>query len=197
VAVSLTTLAVEPAGAAGPDPPARRRERALVRAAQAGDPAAFEALFRAYWPMAHRAALLIVRDEQLAEDVAQEGFVFAAGALDRFDRLRPFGPWLKTIVARRAIDAARARAARREAGEEGLAALGAPAAVGERPDAALLAALAALPLDQRAVVVLKHLPGMRTGEIARVLGVPRGTVNSRLRRGLDALAPHLEDGVAG
>jgi RNA polymerase sigma-70 factor (ECF subfamily) len=175
-------------------PPLRRRdERALVRAAQEGDAAAFEALFRAHWGMAYRAAWLIVRDRQLAEDIAQEAFVTAAGALDRFDRRRPFAPWLRTIVARRAIDAARALAVRREVGEDALAALGAPAADPDLPDRQLLDALAALPLEQRAVVVLRHLLGMRTGEIAAVLDLPRGTVNSRLRRGLDALRPMLEE----
>ena len=89
-----------------------RAERAAVRGAVRGDPAAVEVLFRAHWPAAYRAAWLIVRDDHAAEDLAQEGFVAAFGALDRFDRSRPFGPWLRTIVARRAIDAMRARAAR-------------------------------------------------------------------------------------
>jgi RNA polymerase sigma-70 factor (ECF subfamily) len=164
-----------------------------VQAAQQGDAAAFEALFRRHWPMAYRAAWLIIRDEHLAEDVAQEAFVAAAGALDRFDRRRPFAPWLRTIVARRAIDAARAVAVRREVGDEALGAIGAAAGGRERPDARLLAALAALPLDQRAVIVLRHLLGMSAGEIAGVLEVPRGTVNSRLRRGLDALRPAIEE----
>jgi RNA polymerase sigma-70 factor (ECF subfamily) len=172
--------------AGGPLPPPPRRERSLVRAAQRGDAAAFAALFRAHWPMAYRAAWLIVRDERLAEDVAQEAFVAAAGALDRFDRRRPFAPWLRTIVARRAIDAARAVAVRREVGDEALAALPAPV-IGPPVDLELLAAVAALPLDQRAVVVLRHLLGMSATEIAAALDVPRGTVNSRLRRGLDAL----------
>src|SRR4051812_26406990 len=93
---------------AGPLPvsvPARpaRRERALVGAAQRGDRAALEALFRAHWPAAYRAAWFIVRDAQAAEDIAQEAFVAAVAALDRFDRRRPLGPWLRTIVARRAI----------------------------------------------------------------------------------------------
>jgi RNA polymerase sigma-70 factor (ECF subfamily) len=171
----------------------RRREAALVRAAQRGDAAAFEELFRAYWPMAHRAAWLILRDAALAEDVAQEAFVAAGGALDRFDRRRPFGPWLRTIVARRAIDVARTVAVRREVGDEALAALHAATAPDESPDAEVLRALAALPLDQRAVIVLRHLLGMGPGEIARVLDLPRGTVNSRLRRGLDALRPVLEE----
>lgn len=166
-----------------------------MRAAQRGDPAAFEAVFRAYWPMAYRAAWLIVRDERLAEDVAQEAFVAAAGALDRFDWRRPFAPWLRTIVARRAIDAARTVAVRREVGDEALAGLPASSGRDESPDAALFGALAALPLDQRVVVVLRHLLGMGTGEIAAALDLPRGTVNSRLRRGLDALSPWMQEQV--
>jgi RNA polymerase sigma-70 factor (ECF subfamily) len=47
--------------------------------------------------------------------------------------------------------------------------------------------MGALPPDQRAVIVLRHLLGYTPGEIARALGLPRGTVNSRLRRGLDSL----------
>src|SRR3954447_22274917 len=94
-----------------------RAERAAVRGALRGDAAALDVLFSAHWPAAYRAAWLIVRDEHAAEDIAQEGFLAAIRALERFDRSRPFGPWLRTIVARRAIDTARARALRREVGE--------------------------------------------------------------------------------
>ena len=168
-----------------------RRERVLVRAARRGDAEAFGELFRAHWPAAHRAAWLIVRDERLAEDVAQDAFVAAAGALDRFDLRRPLGPWLRTIVSRKAIDAARKVAVRREVGEE---ALGLAAAAPEDTlDGELIRAVGALPLDQRAVVVMRHVLGMGPAEIGRALDLPRGTVNSRLRRGLDALAPVLED----
>src|SRR4051812_46704464 len=91
-----------------------RAERVAVRGALRGDAAALDALFAAHWPAAYRAAYLIVRDAHAAEDIAQEGFVAAIRALEKFDRARPFGPWLRTIVARRAIDATRARALRRE-----------------------------------------------------------------------------------
>ena len=131
-----------------------------------------------------------MRDPHAAEDIAQEGFVAAIGALERFDRSRPFGPWLRTIVARRAIDAARARAVRREVGDEALPFLAAPASGEPRDD--LFAALAALPDEQRIVVVLRHLLELTPTEIADVVGIPRGTVNSRLRRGLDTLAQELE-----
>jgi RNA polymerase sigma-70 factor (ECF subfamily) len=166
-----------------------RRERALVRAAQRGDAAALEALFRAHWPAAYRAAWFIVRDAQAAEDIAQEAFLAAVAALDRFDRRRPFGPWLRTIVARRAIDAVRARSLRREVGADALAATPAPT---DDNDAhqdldGLGEALAALPDAQRVVVVLRHVLELTPGEIASLLELPRGTVNSRLRRGLDAL----------
>ena len=84
----------------------------------------------------------------------------------------------------RAIDHARARALRQET------ALGesVPARpAGSAPEASLLAAIGALPPEQRAVVVLRHLLEYTPGEIADLLDLPRGTVNSRLRRGLDAL----------
>jgi RNA polymerase sigma-70 factor, ECF subfamily len=171
-----------------------RAERAAVRGAARGDPAAVAVLFRAHWPAAYRAAWLIVRDDHAAEDLAQEGFVAAFGALDRFDRTRPFGPWLRTIVSRRAIDAVRARAARppEVCGTAALALLPSPeAARGVAPAADVLAAVAALPDEQRSVVVLRHLLELTPSEIAGVVGVPTGTVNSRLRRGLDALAKAL------
>jgi RNA polymerase sigma-70 factor (ECF subfamily) len=53
-------------------------------------------------------------------------------------------------------------------------------------------ALRGLPPEQRAVVVLRHLLGYMPGEIARMLDIPRGTVNSRLRRALDALKEQLD-----
>jgi RNA polymerase sigma-70 factor, ECF subfamily len=164
-----------------------RRERALVRAAQRGDAAALEALFRAHWPTAYRAAWFVVRDAQAAEDIAQEAFLAAVAALDRFDRRRPLAPWLRTIVARRAIDALRARKLRREVGDTALDVL--PAAEPAPPVGDLGDALAALPDDQRAVVVLRHVLELTPSEIAELLDLPRGTVNSRLRRGLDALEP--------
>jgi RNA polymerase sigma-70 factor (ECF subfamily) len=166
-----------------------RSDRALVREAQRGDAGALERLYRAHWEMAHRAAYLVVHDAAAAEDIAQEAFLAAVRALDRFDRRRPFAPWLHRIVVNRAIDHARARALRREVELEEPA--GEPAPAGELDG--VVDALAALPVDQRAVVVLRHLLGYTPGEIAGLLGLPRGTVNSRLRRGLDAMRARMED----
>ncbi|HEX8102811.1 MAG TPA: RNA polymerase sigma factor, partial [Solirubrobacteraceae bacterium] len=136
-----------------------------------------------------QAAWLITHDAQEAEDVAQEAFLAAFGRLGSFDRRRPFAPWLHRIVVNRAIDFTRARAARREvAGEAVEPVAGVPAAA---PDPELLTALAALAPEHRAVVVLRHLLGYTPSEIAGLLDLPRGTVNSRLRRALDALAAAL------
>jgi Sigma-70 region 2 len=76
-----------------------RSERALVRGALAGSEADLEALFRRHWPRAYRAAFLIVHDHAAAEDIAQQAFLAAIRRLDRFDRRRPFAPWLGAIVA--------------------------------------------------------------------------------------------------
>jgi RNA polymerase sigma-70 factor (ECF subfamily) len=143
-----------------------------------------ERLYRLHWPRAYRAAYLVVHDAAGAEDIAQEAFLAAVRALDRFDRRRPFGPWLHRIVVNRAIDWSRARALRGE-----VEANDAIAAEPDAPDGLpqLVRALGALPPDQRAVIVLRHLLEYTPGEIAELLDLPRGTVNSRLRRGLDAL----------
>ncbi len=170
--------------------PSGRDERAWVRAAQAGSRSALEALYRAHWPRAYRAAYLVVHDAAGAEDIAQEAFLAAVRALDRFDRRRPFGPWLHRIVVNRAIDWARARSLRAEVEvDDSLPAVPDPPAGPQE----LVRALAALPPEQRAVIVLRHLLEYTPGEIATMLGLPRGTVNSRLRRGLDVLARRLED----
>ncbi|MBD0338292.1 MAG: RNA polymerase sigma factor [Thermoleophilia bacterium] len=164
-------------------------ERAWVRGAQRGSVGDLESLFRAFWPRAFRAAYLVVHDAAAAEDIAQESFLAAIRSLDRFDRRRPFGPWLHRIVVNRAIDWTRARRLRAEA--ELAAEVPAP----EPPDPdgrALLEGLAALPPEHRAVIVLRHLLEYTPGEIAELLDLPRGTVNSRIRRGLDRLGEALE-----
>ncbi len=164
-------------------------ERELVRAAEAGSAEAFEGLFALHWPRAYRAAWLVVHDAAAAEDIAQEAFIAALGALDRFDRRRPFGPWLHRIVVNRAIDHARSRRLH-AVPTEGIAATAPPAPEGWSEE--VVRALAQLPVDQRAVVVMRHALGYTPGEIARALGLPRGTVNSRLRRALDRLGELLD-----
>jgi RNA polymerase sigma-70 factor, ECF subfamily len=167
-----------------------RREAALVREAQGGSEEALEELFRRHWRRAHRAAFLVVGDAAAAEDIAQESFLAAIRALDRFDRRRPFGPWLHRITVNRAIDFARARKLRREsvlADATESAALEDAGLSDER-----IAALLELSPEHRAVIVLRYLLGYTPGEIGEILGLPRGTVNSRMRRALDRLRPAVE-----
>ena len=175
-------------------PRAGRDERAWVRGAQAGSASDLEALFRLHWPRAYRAAYLVVHDRGAAEDIAQEAFLAAVRALDTFDRRRPFGPWLHRIVVNRAIDWTRARSLRHEVGDEALTNAKSRA---EAPSQAISEnvsdALAALPPGQRAVIVMRYLLEYSPGEIARMLQLPRGTVNSRLRRGLDALQGRIKE----
>ena len=173
---------------------AGRDERAWVRGAQAGSASDLEALFTLHWPRAYRAAYLVCHDAAAAEDIAQEAFLAAVRALDRFDRRRPFGPWLHRIVVNRAIDWTRARTLRSEVElHEGTAAAEPPLPSGNSHTVA--SALASLSPEHRAVIVLRHLLGYTPGEIAELLELPRGTVNSRLRRGLDDLADRLREEV--
>jgi RNA polymerase sigma-70 factor, ECF subfamily len=169
---------------------ARRGEHAWVRGAQEGSVDDLESLFRAYWPRAFRAAYLVVHDPAAAEDIAQEAFMAAIRSLDRFDRRRPFGPWLHRIVVNRAIDWTRARRLRAEA--ELAADVPAPPAA-DRDSQLLLRGLALLSPEHRAVIVLRHLLEHTPGEIADLLELPRGTVNSRIRRGLDRLRETMEE----
>jgi RNA polymerase sigma-70 factor (ECF subfamily) len=170
-----------------------REERAWIRGAQSGSASALEALFREHWPRAHRAAYLVVHDGAAAEDIAQEAFLAAVRNLDRFDRRRPFGPWLHRIVVNRAIDWARARALRRETAEQLYAEMDEDTEENVQtgnplPDD-IAGGLRSLSPEHRAVIVLRYLLDYTPGEIADLLELPRGTVNSRLRRGLD----HLEE----
>lgn len=177
-------------------PPAKRSERSLVRGAAAGSETDLELLFRRHWPRIYRAAFLIVHDHAAAEDIAQEAFVAAIRRLDRFDRRRPLGPWLGAIAVNRAIDWTRARASRREVVSAPPEPVPSPAP--DSPSTSLYSqevaeALCGLSAEHRAVVVMRYILEYTPGEIARELDLPRGTVNSRLRRGLDALEARLRE----
>jgi RNA polymerase sigma-70 factor (ECF subfamily) len=175
------------------EPASRRQERRLVREVQRGSAAALEELFRREWPRAYRAAYLVVHDAAAAEDIAQEAFLAAVRAIDRFDRRRPFGPWMHRIVVNRAIDATRARALRREVDATAAHSAEAPPDPPGSPfPDDVVTALGDLSPEHRAVVVLRFVCDYTPGEIARALDMPRGTVNSRLRRALDRLGEVIE-----
>ncbi len=185
----------------------------LVTCAQRGDAAAFETLVRRYQEIAFRTAYVITGDPAEAEDAAQTGFLKAWTALDRFEpdpgrrrslrrrhvqavptgpNATPFRPWLLQIVANEARNRRIAR------GRHPTLTLGAVenhladeparspevAALAAERDAALLDALNALTSDDRNVIACRYFLDLSEAEMAVALGVPRGTVKSRLFRAL-------------
>ena len=173
----------------------------LSARAAGGDGDAFGELVDRHAPQARRAARLVLGNDQDADDAAQDGFLAAWRAIDRYDRARPFRPWLMRIVVNAARDLRRRQAVRRT--DELSPALAAGGASPEREtDRSLLrdrlaAALAALPERQRLAVTMFDAEGYAHSEIADVLGIPEGTVRSDVfhaRRTLrTALAPYLEE----
>jgi RNA polymerase sigma-70 factor (ECF subfamily) len=141
-----------------------------------------DALFDDHWLTAWRAAYAVTGRSDLADDAAQDAFVSAIRSWSKFDRDRPFAPWIAKIAVNRARDLLRAER-RRESGG-----LDETAQAPERANATpLLAAVAALPVEQREAVVLHHVLGFSLREVAEVVGVPEGTAASRLGRGVAQL----------
>lgn len=169
---------------------AAAEEARLVRLVQQGSGDGAGRLFARHWPTAWRTALAITGSRAAADDIAQDALVRAFAGIDRFDPSRPFGPWLHRIVANRALDHLRAerRLVPLEAAPEP------PAPDPPAPaDAELLAALARLRPERRAVVVLRHLLDYSPREIGEMLDLPEGTVSSRLARALDELRELIGD----
>ncbi len=169
----------------------QRGEQRLVRRAQTGSRAAAAELFELHWPAARRAALAVTGRHAMADDVTQDAFERAFARIASFDAGRPFAPWLHRIVVNRAIDLLRQERRLTDIDntpDELLAAWDADRC----DDREALEALAHLTHDRRAVVVMRHLLGYHPPEIAEMLGVPLGTVNSRLARALNDLREHLE-----
>jgi RNA polymerase sigma-70 factor (ECF subfamily) len=165
----------------------------LVRAAQGGDGTAFRRLVETHARAVYAVAYRLMRDHADADDIAQETFVRAYEALDRYDEQYRFTTWLRTIATRLAWNELQKRKRRRtEAGEAFENA--AEVVGGHAPDAAeeashgelerrFAAALEAMPAEHRAVLALRVQEDMSYEEIATALGIPVGTVMSRLSRG--------------
>ena len=174
-------------------PPA---ESELVARARRGDDAAYGALVDAFADVAFRTAYLVTGNAAEAEDAAQEAFVKAYRALDRFREGSPFRPWLLRIVGNTARN--RRRSATRQLGLRLRAQAQAPTvASAPSPEAdllrterrkALLAAVDALPPDDRLVIGARYFLDLPETEIAALAGVAPGTVKSRLFRARRRLA---------
>jgi RNA polymerase sigma-70 factor (ECF subfamily) len=171
-------------------------DAALARAVTDGDEDAIRELVDRYGGLVYTVALRIVGDRQRAEDVAQHTFLQAWRNADRFEPGRDFAPWLATIARRAAIDALRKEQRRPTARlDDEAMAVSDPRDI---PDAAQIeliwdvrAAIDLLDDDQREVVRLRYLEGLTQREIAARLGVPLGTVKSRLARAGRRLASRL------
>ena len=170
-------------------------ESELVERARRGDREAYGELVRAYQAIAFRTAYLVAGGATEAEDAAQDGFVKAWRALGRFRAGAPFRPWLLQIVAnearnRRRSAGRRAQLAVRAAAQEssGDAAPSPEASLLDTERrAVLLAAVDALPDDQRLVISLRYFAELSEEETAAALDLPRGTVKSRAARALERL----------
>lgn len=174
----------------------RRPDTELIVLARKGSDQAAGVLFDRYWTHAWRAAYAVTADRSLADDAAQEAIEKAFNALDRFDETRPFAPWLKRIAINRAIDHLR-RVRRVEMLADRETSLH-TWEVGESADDDLRAwavadAVAALGESKRLVIVLHYWLDLPLEEIAGVLGLPVGTVASRLARAKAELRAALEE----
>jgi RNA polymerase sigma-70 factor, ECF subfamily len=150
---------------------------------------------RLHQQIAFRTALVLARNAADAEEAAQDAFLKAWRALPRFDRTRPFRPWLLAIVANEARNRRRAegrrealalRAVASAAGTEGAPSPELALLVAER-DGALAAALARLHERDRQVIACRYLLELTEAETAAALGCRVGTVKSRLSRALARL----------
>ena len=173
------------------------QESFLIARARRGDRGAFEEIVRLYQRRVYGVALRIVRAHDVADDVAQEAFLRAWRSLDRFDLDRPFGPWVCRIAANLAVNHVRSPRAREEGLPDGHAETkaSAPGPLGQLLDGeatrVLDAAMAELPTEQRAVLVMRAVEEMSYAEIAQALGTSPGTVMSRLYRAREKLAVTL------
>ena len=178
-------------------------DRRLIADTLAGRPAAFGELVRKYQDRVFNLAARILGNPEDAADAAQEAFLHAYQALPNFKGDSEFFTWLYRIAFNAAVSQKRKRrpVGRLEYGGEGGAAeppdpasIDPPPPAVERQEevAVLTAALARLSPDHRAVLVLKDIDGLMYEEIAVVVGVPVGTVRSRIHRARLELRGMLE-----
>jgi RNA polymerase sigma-70 factor (ECF subfamily) len=187
-----------PDGGAGDKPqhkPEWDEDHELVRAVLDGDATAYRGLVERYQGRIYSVCYGMVRNREDARDLAQEAFVKAFKNLSRFRFGASFYTWLCRIAMNVSIDHLRRQKVRRaEAFDEGIASRDSDGVISlqhhrndpgrdlerKRLHAAILAAMDELPDEQKQVIVLREVEGMAYKEIADVMGIPEGTVMSRL-----------------
>ena len=173
-------------------------QRDLVERAMAGDHDAFEELTRVAIRRLYVVARLILRDDLKAEDAIQEALTAAWRRLPGLRDPDRFGPWLHRLLVNACYREAR-RSGRRQSIEVHIDPLVLPDAGGPADTVAELAnrdqverGFRRLDVDQRTVLVMHYYLGFSLDEAAEVLGVPPGTVRSRLHRAIEAMRAALE-----
>jgi RNA polymerase sigma-70 factor, ECF subfamily len=162
----------------------------VVAAARAGSLGAFEELVRRYQGDAWRLAFHLLHDHGLADDVTQDAFVRVFRFLPRYRGDSKFSTWLFSIVRNCAMDELR-RAGRRTTAVRRAGAEASPEVLDPGARIEVKEALAALPIDLREPVVMIDMFGMSYQETGAVLGIPEGTVKSRVHRARATLAAML------
>lgn len=181
----------------------------LVEAFQRGDSSAFETLVRRWDRKIHGAIYRVVGSDEEARDLCQEAFFKAYRGLAGFKKEARFSSWLYQI----ALNACRDRLRRlrhrshvsldeMEDGGDARLTVSGPTAldmVESRERSSVIAgAIAALPAEQREVIILKEYEGLTFPEIAEILEIPVSTVKTRMYRGLGQLRTRLErQGIRG
>src|ERR1700674_270905 len=173
----------------------------LIARAVRGDSAAYEEIVQRYQQVAFRTAYVVTGSAPDAEDAAQEAFVKAFRALDRFRPDAQFRPWLLRIVANEARNRVRS-SGRRQHLELRLVEGFRPADAAPSAEAValatderrrLLAMVNALSGDDRTVIACRYFLELSSEETAAALNVPEGTVKSRLSRALARLRPQFQE----
>jgi len=164
----------------------------LATRAGAGDRGALDTLLARHADRIHAVCRRILGDREDALDATQEAMIAVARGIGRFDGRSAFTTWLYRVTTNAALDEGRRKTRRPRPVDppaEAAAAASHEDAVGARVD--VDAALGALPEEFRVAVVLRDLCDLDYAEIAEVLGVPAGTVRSRIARGRSALVDAL------
>ncbi len=157
----------------------------LVKSAQDGDLDAFETLVRRHQAPVYRVALRMLGSPVDAQDITQESFVRAWRYLDRFRGQSSVSTWLYRIVTRRCLDHITARRPAADPRELELEPGGVdPADSAEQRERlrAVTRAIAGLPADQRAALVLREFEGLSYEDVGEVLGISVAAVKGRIHR---------------
>jgi len=156
----------------------------------AGDRDAFSALYRRWHPKLFRLALRLTRDQTLADDVMQASAMTIAKNIRRLKDPEKFSAWAMTIVRRRAVDHIRSNIQDRSLRDRTVQSLPAEQATDPESLLTLKTALGALVEANRTLLTLFYLDGFTGPELAIAMGLPLGTIKSRLSSARRTLKSH-------